>query len=61
MTNHHPEQLTEEQLQTVKLLVPDHLYRAFQRCMWMQINQTGRNQLEIMEEVVLDFLMKHDC
>ncbi|PID72757.1 MAG: hypothetical protein CSB34_00645 [Desulfobulbus propionicus] len=49
------------ELEEIKLLVPPHLYRAFQRCVWIQINQTGKTQLEVMEEVVLDFLNKHQC
>lgn len=48
-------------LKEVKLLVPEDLCRAFQRCVWVQINETGRDQLDIMEEVVLDFLVKHSC
>lgn len=45
----------------IKLLVPEDLCRAFQRCIWMQINETGRDKLDIMEEVVRDFLIKHSC
>ena len=45
----------------LKLLIPEDLHRAFQRCLWMRINETGRNQLELMEEVVRNFLMKHGC
>jgi hypothetical protein len=45
----------------LKLLIPEDLHRAFQRCLWMRINETGQNQLELMEEVVRNFLMKHGC
>jgi len=45
----------------IKLYVPDDLYRAFQRCVWVLINETGRDQREIMREVVHDFLVKHGC
>lgn len=48
-------------LTELKLFVPDHLYRAFQRCVWILVHETGRSRLEIMEEVVHDFLLKHDC
>lgn len=51
-----PVSLTE-----LKLFVPDDLYRAFQRCVWVLINETGRDQQEIMQEVVHDFLVKHGC
>ena len=45
----------------LKLRVNEDLYRAFQRCVWIIINETGRDQMDIMEEVVLDFLIKHRC
>ncbi|MFZ5797867.1 MAG: hypothetical protein C4563_08310 [Desulfobulbus sp.] len=49
------------ELTEVKLFVPDDLYRAFQRCVWILINETGRDQRDIMREVVRDFLVKHGC
>ncbi len=49
------------ELSEIKLLVSDDLYRAFQRCVWILMHETGRNQLDIMREVVLDFLVKHEC
>lgn len=45
----------------LKLLIPEDLYRAFQRCLWMRINETGQGQLELMEEVIRNFLIKHGC
>jgi hypothetical protein len=49
------------ELAELKLFVPDDLYRAFQRCVWVLINETGRDQRDIMREVVRDFLVKHGC
>lgn len=49
------------ELAELKLFVPDDLYRAFQRCVWVLINETGRDQKDIMREVVHDFLVKHGC
>ena len=49
------------ELTELKLLVADDLYRAFQRCVWVLINETGRDQRDIMREVVHDFLVKHGC
>ncbi|MGI6656392.1 MAG: hypothetical protein ACOX5Z_06145 [Desulfobulbus sp.] len=48
-------------LVALKLLVPPDLYRAFQRCVWIQIHETDRTQLDLMEEMVRDFLVKHTC
>ena len=48
-------------LEELTIKVPADLYRAFQRCTWILINETGRDQLEIMDEMVRDFLVKHGC
>jgi hypothetical protein len=45
----------------LKLLVPEDLYRAFQRCLWMRIHEGGQTQLQLMEEVIHEFLCKHGC
>ena len=49
------------QLSELKLQIPAELYRAFQRCVWMRIHETGQTQLQLMEEVIRDFLLKHGC
>ncbi|MGI6639142.1 MAG: hypothetical protein ACOX4Z_08935 [Desulfobulbus sp.] len=51
----------EEEPAVIKLMVSEDLYRAFQRCVWIQIHESGRTQLEIMDEVVRDFLRKYGC
>jgi hypothetical protein len=48
-------------LTPLTIKVPDDLYRAYQRCSWILINEADRDQLEIMEEMVRDFLVKHGC
>ena len=45
----------------LQLRVRPGLYRAFQRSMWIIIHETGRSQLEVMDEVVRDFLVEHQC
>ena len=52
-----PEPTVEE----IKLFVSPDRYRAFQRCLWIQIHESGRSQLQVMQEVVDDFLIKHGC
>ena len=49
------------ELVELKLFVEEDLYRAFQRCVWVLINETGRDQRDIMGEAVRDFLVKHGC
>ena len=48
-------------LAELKLFVDEDLYRAFQRCVWILVNETGRDQRDIMREAVRDFLVKHGC
>jgi len=48
-----------EELVELKLMVRADLYGAFQRCTWLIVNETGRNRLDLMNEVVRDFLIKH--
>jgi len=45
-----------DDLVELKLKIPKELYRAYQRCSWIITNETGRDQLDIMEEMVLDFM-----
>lgn len=61
MNNTHDRGEQEKAPATIKLMVSDDLYRAFQRCVWIQIHESGRTQLEIMDEVVRDFLCKYGC
>ena len=46
---------------SLTLQVPEALSRAFQRCLWIRVHETGQTPLAVMEEVVLDFLIKHEC
>lgn len=48
-------------LSELRLKIDADLYRAFQRCSWIIIHETGRNQLDVMREMVEDFLRKHGC
>ena len=55
-----PERI-DPSLVELKLFIPEDLYRAFQRCLWIRINETGQSQLQLMEEVVRNFLIEHGC
>ncbi len=48
-------------LTELKLKIHPDLYRAFQRCAWIIIHETGRSQVDVMNEMVEDFLRKHGC
>ncbi|MFA7383614.1 MAG: hypothetical protein WC001_09195 [Desulfurivibrionaceae bacterium] len=43
------------------LQVDSDLFRAFQRCVWIIIHETGKPKIEITNEMVRDFLIKHNC
>jgi len=48
-------------LVSLHIRISPDLYRAYQRCSWIIIHETGRGQLDIMQEMVEDFLIKHGC
>lgn len=45
----------------LKIQIPQELYIAYQRCSWIIVHETGRKPLDVMQEMVRDFLMKHGC
>ncbi len=51
----------DDTLAEVKLFLPDELARAWQRCCWLLVNDTGKQRTDIMEEMVTDYLIKHGC
>jgi len=55
------EQVENGVLTEVKILLPDDLARAWQRCSWLLVNDSGRERTDIMTEMVEDFLVKHGC
>ncbi len=62
MTDEQQKQIAETgDLVELKIKIPEDLYRAYQRCSWIITNETGRDQLQIMEEMVHDFLVKNQC
>lgn len=64
MTERQPEwreASSEKAMERIELLVPADLSRAFRRCTWLLVNETGKSQLEIMQDLVRDFLVKHGC
>ena len=45
----------------VTLYLQPDISRAFRRCVWSITYETGKSQLEIMNEMVHDFLIKNGC
>ena len=52
---------SDRELSELTIKIPPELYRAYQRCSWIITHETGRTQLDIMEEMVYDFLVKNEC
>ena len=50
-----------DNLTELKIFVPDELARAWQRCSWLLVNDTGRERTDIMKEMVSDYLVKYGC
>ncbi len=53
--------VAQDELVELKIKISADLYRAYQRCSWIIIHETGRDQIDIMEEMVYDFLVKNEC
>ena len=51
----------QQGLTEIRILVPDELSTAWQRCSWVLVQEKGQGRLESMEEMVRDFLLKHGC
>ncbi|WP_310600653.1 hypothetical protein [Desulfobulbus sp.] len=56
-----PPETGPPELAELKLLVAADLYRAFQRCLWTRVHEAGQTPLQVMDEVIRDFLKKHGC
>lgn len=48
-------------LEELLLKVEPDLYRAYRRCSWIITHETGRTQIDIAQEMIEDFLIKHGC
>jgi len=56
-----PEKDNSAELVELKIQIPRDLYIAYQRCSWTIVHEDGSRPLEVMEEMVRDFLIKHGC
>jgi hypothetical protein len=61
MSEERIKEAAEGELAELKIKINPDLFRAFQRCSWIIVHETGRTQLEVMNELVEDFLVKHGC
>lgn len=65
MKKEHPQQQASGQEATdlveLKLLIPEDLFRAWQRCSWLIAGEKEKSRTDVMEEMVREFLTKHGC
>jgi len=45
----------------LKLLIPEDLSRAWHRCSWLIAHEKKKDRLDVMKEMVSEFLHKHGC
>ncbi len=48
-------------LTELKIQIRDDLYRAFRRCVWMIIHETGLTQIEVHNMLIEELLKRKKC
>ncbi len=48
-------------VEELKIHVRADLYRAFRRCVWMTINETGMTPLEVHNMLIEELLRMREC
>jgi hypothetical protein len=63
MISKEPETKTDtpEEYELLTIHVRPDLYRAFRRCVWMTIYETGRSQTDIHNEMIEELLRNRQC
>ncbi|RUM87047.1 MAG: hypothetical protein DSZ23_06340 [Thermodesulfatator sp.] len=50
-----------EEYEVLKIHVRPDLYRAFRRCVWMTVHETGMSIVEIHNKMIEDLLKSREC
>ncbi len=50
-----------EKIEVLKMHVRADLYRAFRRCVWMTVHETGKPIVEIHNQMIEDLLKNRNC
>ncbi len=51
----------DQELALLKIHVRPDLYRAFRRCVWMTVYETGMPIVEVHNKLIEDLLKAHGC
>ncbi|NPA93911.1 MAG: hypothetical protein GXO58_00610 [Thermodesulfobacteria bacterium] len=51
----------EQELELLQIHVRADLYRAFRRCVWMMVYETGLPIVEVHNRLIEDLLKKNGC
>ncbi len=52
---------TNEKIEVLKIHVRADLYRAFRRCVWMTVYETGKSIVEIHNQMIEELLKNKGC
>ena len=50
-----------EEYEILTIQVRPDLYRAFRRCVWMAVHETGKSIVEIHNKMIEDLLKQKEC
>ena len=51
----------EEELALLKIHVRPDLYRAFRRCVWMTVHETGMSIVDVHNKMIEELLKNNGC
>ena len=53
--------LYKKKKESVTLILRADIARAFRRCVWLGVNETGRSPYEVQNELIEELLKRHGC
>ena len=56
-----PQRENSEGIEVLKIHVRADLYRAFRRCVWMTVHETGKPIIEIHNQMIEELLKNRKC
>ncbi len=61
MENNKNSKNEKEEIKVLKIHVRADLYRAFRRCVWMTVYETGASIVDIHNSMIEEILKKRGC
>ncbi len=60
-SNKNKSNIDNEELELLQIHVRADLYRAFRRCVWMMVYETGNSIVDIHNKLIEDLLKRNGC